>query len=200
MVHKFETPADETLFFGPGDVLATAGADKARVWDVNSEREVRSGSGSQIALSPDGNWLVAARTATGVTVQALAGGQTLATFPKIDGQTKYVISQNGQAMARISTFGGMMYVTGNPEPRLLSLPSIGVGMDVISTVTAIAPARTGFVFGNGDGFVGIASTAAATPKIFATDHSAIKAIAISHDEKLVAVADSSGHISIWELL
>jgi len=200
MVHKLETPAGESLLFGADDVLATAGTDKVSVWNVQSERELRSAKGSHLALSPGGTWLVAARDGNGVTVQEIESSRSLATFPKVGAQEKYLISNGGNAMATTSVFSGRMYVAGNAEPQLLSLPAISMGMDVVSTVTAIAPTHDGFVFGNGDGFVGVASGSGKGQRVFATDFGAIKAIAVSPDEKLIAVADSSGEVSIWELL
>ena len=46
MVHKLETPAGESLLFGPDDVLAAAGADKVSVWNVQGERELHSACGN----------------------------------------------------------------------------------------------------------------------------------------------------------
>ena len=69
----------------------------------------------------------------------------------------------------------------------------------VEGVSAVAATRDGFVVGNTDGIVGIVSWAAPATRAFATDLSGIKALAVSSDGKLIAVADGGGHVEIWEL-
>ena len=38
-----------------------------------------------------------------------------------------------------------------------------------------------------------------TEPAFATQHTAIRAVAVSPDGKLLALGDSSGNVSVWEL-
>jgi tricorn protease-like protein len=71
-----------------------------------------------------------------------------------------------------------------------------VGAD---TLRAVAPTHDGFVLGNRDGIIGMVSAAAPEARAFATDMTSIKAITVSQDGKLVALADSDGRVEIWEL-
>jgi WD40 repeat protein len=194
VVHKFEAPEVESLEFGPDGSLAVAGSDQATLWDVTGERKLRSAAGAYFELSSSGKWLLAKREPRGVTVQEFESGQVVTTFPAIGRETKFAITDDGRAMARYSALGGSMYVAGSPDAHSLALPSVGVGV-----VYAVAPMRGGFVVGDGDGVVGLFSAASSPePRAFATDHSAIKAVAISADGKLIAVGDSRGGVTIWE--
>jgi tricorn protease-like protein len=74
------------------------------------------------------------------------------------------------------------------------LPNAGTGL-----VSTVAPARTGFAIANGDGIAGIVSGGAIEARVFATDLTGIRAIAVSRDGKLVALGDSSGTVEVWEL-
>lgn len=199
VIHKFETPSGESVFFGPDDVLATAGEGKAAVWDVRAERELHSSKGFLASLSPAGVWLSAGKTAGGVQVQEMDSGSTVATFPALGAQDNALLSRDGKAMARYSILGASMFTAGNSDPQSLSLPSTSAGMESISGATALAPTRDGFAFGNSSGFVGIASPGAKNPHVFATDLGSIQAIAVSPDEKLIAIADNSGSIEVWEV-
>lgn len=193
VAHRFEAPEVESLEFGSDGSLAIAGGDQAAIWDVASERKLRAATGSYLELSSSGKWLVAKREKGGITVNELESGQAVAKYPPIGSQHKFAITDDGRAMARYSLTAVGMYVAGKEE-RSLALPSVGVGV-----IYAVAPLRDGFVVGDGDGIVGLFSTSSAEPRAFATDHSAIHALAVSADGKLLAIGDSSGHVSIWEL-
>ena len=97
-------------------------------------------------------------------------------------------------MVRWSSLGGALFSAGIREGKPLSLPDLGV-----SVVYAAAPTHDGFVVSNSDGIAGVVSANAPEPRAFATDLSSIKAIAVSQDDKLVALGDSSGNVEIWEL-
>jgi hypothetical protein len=194
VAHKLETSGVESLLFGPDDRLGAAGGGKAAVWDVATERALHTGQGSLVAVSPAGDWLTVSKGPGGITVQALESNRALATFPRVGEQEKYYVSGDAQAMARFSVLGATMYVAGTSSGHSLELPNLGVPM-----LSAIAPTRDGFVFANGDGIVGLVSASSPEPRVFATDHTAVHALAISPDGKLLAVGDSSGNVSVWEL-
>jgi WD40 repeat protein len=52
--------------------------------------------------------------------------------------------------------------------------------------------------GGNDGIVALLSSNGRS-RLFATDHSQIESLAVSRDGKLLAVGDSSGRVSLWEL-
>ncbi len=195
LAHKLETSHVTSLAFGPDDTLGVAGDEKAALWDVSGNRTVRSGSGSIIELSPEGGWLVMAKSANGFTVRELESGRELGNFPSVCGDTyKCVPSRDGKMMVRWSPSGEAIYSTGNGDGRPLGLPSLSVAL-----VYAAAPTRDGFVVANSEGIAGIVSPDSAEPRAFATDLGSIKAIAVSRDGKLIALGDSSGTVEIWEL-
>jgi hypothetical protein len=194
VVHKFAAPAIESLDFAPDGSLAIAGGDQATLWDVASERKLRTAPGAYLELSSGGKWLVAKRERGGLTVQELESGQAVSKFPVVGSETNFAISDDGRAMVKYSVLGGGMYVAGSPDAHSLALPSVGVGV-----LYAVAPMHGGFVVGNGDGLVGLFSAASPEPRAFATDYLAIKAIAVSADGKLIAVGDSRGGVTIWEM-
>jgi hypothetical protein len=194
VVHKLDTSGVESLLFGPNDALGAAGGDKAAVWDVNNERILHAAKGSRVALSTTGEWLVFNASPSGVTVQALESGRTLASFPALREQEKYEVSGDAQSMAKRSYFSARMVAAGVPGEHSLDLPNLGV-----SALSALAPTRDGFVFGNGDGIVGLASVSSPEPRVFATDQFSIRVLAVSPDGKLLAVGDSTGVVTVWEL-
>lgn len=194
MTHKLDTSKVTSLAFGPDDTLGVAGDEKAALWDVAGNRMVRSGTGSVVELSPEGTWMVMAKVAKGFTVRELESGRELASFPGCGEPDKCVPSRDGKMMARWSILGATVYANGNSSGQYLSLPSLGVG-----TVSSVAPTRDGFVVANGDGIAGVVSAGATEARAFATDLDSIKAIAVSNDGKLIALADSSGTVEIWEL-
>jgi hypothetical protein len=194
MTRKLETSKVRSMVFGPNDMLGVAGDEKAAVWDVSGNRVVRSGTGSIIALSPEGAWLTMAKAANGFSVRELESGRELGNFPGCSEPYKCLPSRDGKMMARWSSLGGAMYSSGNREGKSLSLPNLGVGI-----VYAAAPTGDGFVIANNDGIAGVVSANAPEPRAFATDMTSIKAIAVSLDGKLVALGDSSGTVEIWEL-
>src|SRR5258708_2112208 len=102
VVHKFEAPEVESLEFAPDGSLAIAGGDQATLWDVASERKLRTAAGAYLELSSTGKWLVAKRERTGLTVQEFESGQAVSKFPVIGRETKFAISDDGRALARYS--------------------------------------------------------------------------------------------------
>jgi hypothetical protein len=197
VLHKLDASAADSLLFGPDDVLSAVGGGKATLWDVKNERVIASATsakGSSMMLSPAGDWLAVNADPKGLTVQAIQSGNTLATFHGIGDQDKYAISGDLKSMAWQHGLSITMVAAGASEEHSVSLPGPGV-----SILWAFAPARDGFVFGNGDGIVGLASVSSPEPRVFATDQSSIRVLAVSPDGKLLAVGDSSGVVTIWEL-
>jgi len=190
----FEADHMESLVFGPNNTLGAAGTGKAFVWDAAGGVVVRSSAGSRIGVSPQGEWIVSLKTTNGITVQNMTTGAALGSFPAVPSNETYAVSGDGQSMAHSSIVGGSAYLQGVPQPVVVHLPNLGV-----DTLSAAAPARDGFVFANQDGFVGVLSAARPQIRAFATDHTAIHALAVSRDGRLLAIGDSSGEISIWEL-
>src|SRR5579864_2711834 len=208
LVHKLDTGKAESLLFGPNDALGVAGnytlgspsneADaKAAAWDVTGERVIQSGAGARILLSPAGEWVTVGIARSGVTVRTLNGERLLATFPAIADNDKLATAGEPQSMAAGSLLNTRIAAAGAKpaDQHSVSLPNLGVDM-----IYDFAPAPDGFVFANSDGIVGVASAASPQPRAFATDLTAIHAVAVSRDGKLVAVGDSSGNVSVWDLL
>jgi WD40 repeat protein len=194
VTQKLETKDVGSLLFGPDDTLGVAGGEKAQVWDIGGNRILHSATGSQVQLSPEGVWMAVSNTRAGIKVQELESGRELASFPRVGERDKYFVSRDGRAMARDAALSAAMYVAGNPQGLSLELPNLAVNL-----LSALAPARDGFVIGNSDGIVGVVSGAAPKPRAFATGLMAIKTIAVSSDGKLIALGDSTGTIEIWEL-
>jgi hypothetical protein len=191
---KPETTGVVSLLFGPADALGVGGGEKVQLWDITANRVLQSAPGSQVQLSPDGAWMAAKNSSAGFTLHALESGQELATFPRVSDQDKYQVSRDGRAMARTSLFGATMYISGSPQGHSVTPPNLGV-----SGASALAATRDGFVIANNDGVVGLVTSTVPEPRAFATDLSAIKAIAVSRDNKFIALGDSSGSVEIWEL-
>lgn len=196
---KLETSGVESLAFGPGaaageEVLATSTKDTATLWDLGSYRAVQSGPGSHITLSVEGKWLVAKKEAKGISVQELGSGRTIAAFPNSGNPETYTFSRDGLALARYSVLGASMYTPANASGLSLALPNMGVGL-----IYAVAPTSSGFALANSDGFAGLISAQETEPRSFATHHTSIRALAVSSDGKLLAIGDSSGNVSVWEL-
>jgi WD40 repeat protein len=195
---KLETSGVESLTFGPGaagdEVLATSAKDTTTLWDLASQRALRSGPGTHVTLSPEGKWLVAKKEPKGFSVLEFESGRTLAGFPAAGNPESFSISRDGLSLARYSVLGATMYTAATPESTGLHLPNLGVGV-----LYAVVPTSNGFALANGDGFAGLISAGDKEPKAFATDHTAIRALAVSPDGKLLAIGDSSGNVSVWEL-
>ncbi len=138
VTRKLETSKVSSLVFGPDDMLGVAGDEKAAVWDVSGNRIVRSGTGSVVELSPEGAWLVMAKTANGFTVRELESGRELGSFPGCSEPYKCLPSRDGKMMARWSSLGGAIYSSGNREGKTLSLPNLGVGIVYAAAPTATA--------------------------------------------------------------
>ncbi|HET6843887.1 MAG TPA: WD40 repeat domain-containing protein [Candidatus Angelobacter sp.] len=195
ITHTLSAPEIASLAFGPDDCLAVAGGNQAVLWNVANESKIKSVSGSYMVLSPAGLWLVAKKEANSLVVTELDTGKTVSSFPKFSGQEKLAISKDGSAAATFSLVHSALFVAGNPQAQSLAAPGPGLGM-----MYSIMPTRDGVITGNGDGVVGVASSASAEPRFLGTDHLSIRSVAVSPDGKLLAVGDSFGAISIWELL
>jgi hypothetical protein len=196
IVHRLKAPDHVgSLAFTSDDSLAVAGDNDAALWDVAHERKLRTAAGSYMVESPNGGWLIAKTGPKDITVTNLDSGQTIATYPGLGSQNKFAITPDGKALTQFSIMYTSMYVAGDPQSKQVSLPATGVGL-----MYAAAPTRNGFVFANGDGFAGVVSSANPQVRAFATAHNAIKAVGVSPDGKLVAFGDSSGNVSVWELL
>jgi hypothetical protein len=194
VTRKLETRKVTSLVFGPDDMLGVAGDEKASVWDVGGNRIVHSGNGSIITLSPEGAWLVTARSQNRCTVREMESGQERGNFPCTSDQDRYTPAHDGKTMARSSISGATIYPSGSAEGKHASVPNLRV-----ETLASIAPTSDGFVIGNGDGIAGMVSFTTPEARAFATDMTSIKAIAVSQDGKLLALGDSNGHVEIWEL-
>ncbi|HWZ43343.1 MAG TPA: WD40 repeat domain-containing protein [Candidatus Saccharimonadales bacterium] len=200
MIAKLDASGVESLAFGPGsapgdEVLATANKESTTLWDAGSRQALRSAPGTHATLSKEGKWLVARKEGKRINVQELESGRILANFPDVSAPDKYVISRDGLSLARYSSLGGSMFTVSVPDRIDLGLPALGVGI-----LYAVAPTNDGFALGNGDGIAGLISSSNTEARAFATDHTAIHALAVSLDGKLLAVGDSSGNVSVWELL
>lgn len=198
MTHKLDTSGQGALVFGPNDELGTAGKGNAVVWNAHSGTEVHSGKGDYISTSSDGAWITAGKDGDHFTAHEMESGRLLTTFPAISDQSSYALSRDFKTLASYSSLSAHMYVAGKPESQLLSLPATSMGMDVVNGVRAVAPTANGFVIGSSDGIVGIISASESAPRMFATEHGSIQAIAVSPDGKLIALAEY-GNVSIWEL-
>jgi WD40 repeat protein len=175
-------------------VLATSGKETTTLWDSGNHQVLRSGPGTHVTLSREGKWLVSRKEGKGISVQELESGRTLASFPEAGAPEKYTISRDGLSLARYSALGGSMFTAAGPGRIDLRLPNLGVGV-----LYAVAPTGDGFALANGDGITGLVSASSTEPRAFATHHTAIRAPAVSRDGKLLAVGDSSGNVSVWEL-
>lgn len=194
LARKLEISGVDSLVFGPNDQLGVAGGGNATIWDVKNNRSIATGKGTRVALSPAGEWLAINADTNSMTVQTLPSGRAVATFPGVSKSYDYALAGDDQSMVRGMFGGAVMVATGTTLELSTQLPNLGVNM-----ISAFAAARDGFVFGNDDGVVGLASVRNPQARVFATDQSAIRALAVSQDNKLVAVGDSSGVVTIWEL-
>jgi hypothetical protein len=191
---KLDTNNVESLMFGPDDRLAVAGKESAAIWDLNANRVVHSGKGSVVQLTPEGAWLALSRAPKNCSVSELESGRELGRFSCSADHNTYAISRDGKSVLGSSILGAAIYTVGASQTQYPSLPNLGVG-----TLGAIAAAQDGFMIANHDGIAGLVSASASEARAFATDMSAIQAVAVSRDGKLVALGDSSAHVEIWEL-
>lgn len=196
LAHKLDTSGVDWLVFGPNDALGSSGGGKVTIWDVKSERSTSSVKGARVALSTAGDWLVVTSSGGTTTLQTLDSARTVASFPGITlpEHDKYDLARDGQSLAVYSYLSSRLFAAGSTEAHSPELPNLGV-----NTIATFAPLRDGFAFGNSDGIVGVASATKPQTRAFATDQSAIRALAGSPDGKLLAIGDSSGVVTIWEL-
>ena len=210
IVHKFDTGLSfdsghlESLLFGPNGsssdgALAFAGVERAVVWDVSSERQVLSGTGSQIMLAAAGAWLVASRTSSGTTINELQSGRQIASFPAIEQNKDFFASPGGAVVTSEKYYETSiaMFTNGGAQ-RDLTLPSIKMDETDYGRIEGITPTADGFAY-VGDCFVGLASIADPEVHFFATDIDYIKSVAVSPDGKLLVIGDNMGNLSIWRL-
>jgi hypothetical protein len=194
LARKLETNNVESLMFGPDDRLAVAGKDSSAIWDITANRALHTGKGSVVQLTPEGTWLVLAKAPKNCSVTELESGRELGRFACSADYDRYAISGDGKSVIGMSILGATIYTVGGTQMQYPSLPNLGVG-----TLSATAAARDGFVVANHDGIAGLVSVASPQARAFATDLSAIKAVAVSRDGKSIALGDSSGHVEVWEL-
>jgi WD40 repeat protein len=180
--------------FGPDDRLAVAGKDSSAIWDITANRALRTGKGSVVQLSSDGTWLVLSKAPKNCSVSELESGRELGRFACSPDHDRYAISGDGKSVIGSSILGAAIYTVGGTQTQYPSLPNLGVG-----TLSATAATRDGFIVANHDGIAGLVSLASPQARAFATDLSAINAVAVSRDGKLLALGDSEGHVEIWEL-
>jgi WD40 repeat protein len=191
---KLETSNVESLLFGPDDRLGVAGKDSAAIWDITANRVLHSGKGSVVQLTPEGTWLVLSRAPKNCSVSELESGRELGRFSCSPDHDRYAVAQDGKSVIGSSILGARVYAVSGSQTQYPSLPNLGVG-----TLSAVAAARDGFVIANHDGIAGLVTIAAPEARPFATDLTAIHAVTVSRDGKLVALGDSSGNVEIWEL-
>jgi len=194
LARKLETNNVESMMFGPDDRLAVAGKDSSAIWDITANRALRTGKGSVVQLTPEGTWLVLTKAPKNCSVSELESGRELGRFACSPDHDRYAISGDGKSVIGSSILGARIYAVSGTQTQYPSLPNLGVG-----TMGAIGATRDGFIVTNHDGFAGLVSLAAPQTRAFATDLSAIKAVAASRDGKLLALGDSEGHVEIWEL-
>jgi WD40 repeat protein len=194
LTSKLDTHNVESLMFGPDDRLAVAGKESAAIWDINANRMVHSGKGSVVQLTPEGTWLALSRVPKNCGVSELESGRELGRFSCSADHDTYAISRDGKSVLGSSILGAAIYTVGGTQTQYPSLPDLGVG-----TLGGIAAVGSGFIVANHDGIAGLVSISTPEARAFATDLSAIHAVAVSRDGKLVALGDSSANVEIWEL-
>jgi hypothetical protein len=194
LASKLDTHNVESLMFGPDGRLAVAGKESAAIWDISSNRAVHSGKGSVVQLMPEGTWLVLSKAPKNCSVSELESGRELGRFNCSPEHDRYAIARDGNSALGSSILGAAIYSLSGAPTQYPSLPNLGVG-----TLGAIAATGDGFVVANHDGIAGVVSISAPQARAFATDLTAIHAVAVSRDGKLVAFGDSSANVEIWEL-
>jgi WD40 repeat protein len=190
IVQKISADGVRWLVFGGDGNLGVGMKERVAVYNPQTGAEIFSSPGSRISYG-DGRWI--AISGDGKTTYDVRSGQPIAHFPATDKEV--VASADGRSELTMSILGSQVRWAGK-EPEYVDMPSIG--SEGTGRVSAIASAPNGFVVGGNDGIVSLLSVSG-TPRLFATDHSQIESVAISQDGKLLAVGDSSGKVSLWEL-
>jgi WD40 repeat protein len=189
-VQKISADGVRWLAFGQDGNLGVGMRERVAVFNPGSGAELFSSPGSRISYG-DGRWI--AISGDGTATYEVRSGQPIAHFAKTDKEV--VASADGRSELTMSVLSSQVRWAGK-EPEYVGMPSIGG--EGTGHVSAIASAPNGFVVGGNDGIVALLSSNGSS-RLFATDHSQIESLAVSRGGKLVAVGDSSGRVSLWEL-
>jgi hypothetical protein len=190
IVQKISADGVRWLAFGQDGNLGVGMRERVAVFNPGSGAELFSSPGSRISYG-DGRWI--AISGDGTATYEVRSGQPIAHFAKTDKEV--VASADGRSELTMSVLSSQVRWAGK-EPEYVGMPSIGG--EGTGHVSAIASAPNGFVVGGNDGIVALLSSNGSS-RLFATDHSQIESLAVSRGGKLVAVGDSSGRVSLWEL-
>jgi WD40 repeat protein len=200
VVYRLDSPEPGSLAFEGEATLAVAAGGKATLWDVRTERQLRSVPASRVMAGPGGTLAVARRTPQAITLNEMESGRQMALFPlsrPING-SDYVLSPDGSVMGYLNSGNGAMLLSGESEWQNLELPSIHIDNSSIEAIKAMAPMSNGLVFA-GDGFVGVASRGNPKPRFFATGESYVRNAAVSPDGKLLVLGSIESDLYVWEL-
>lgn len=191
VVQKLSTPAGvRWLAFGADGNLGVGTQKQVAVLDAQSGNQLFSSPGNRISYD-SGRWI--AVSGDGTSVYDVKTAQPIANFPKVDAEV--VASTDGLSEITMAILHSEVRWAGK-KGEYIDVPSIGY--EGTGHVSAITNSPTGFVVGTNDGIV-ILLSAAGGPKLFATDHSRIDSLVVSRDGKLLAIGDSSGRVTLWEL-
>jgi len=190
IVQKISADGVRWLAFGADGNLGVGMRDHAAVFNPATGMELFSSAGSRIIYGDD-RWI--AISGDGATTYEVRSKQPIAHFAKTDKEV--AVSADGRSELTMSILGSQVRWAGK-EAEYIEMPSIG--NEGTGRVSAIVSAPNGFVVGSNDGIVSLLSSSG-SPRLFATDHSQIESLAISQNGKLLAVGDSSGKVSLWDL-
>jgi WD40 repeat protein len=190
IVQKISVDGVRWLVFGSDGNLGVGMKERVAVFNPQTGAELFSSPGSRISYG-DGRWI--AVSGDGKTTYEVRSGQPIAHFKATDKEA--VASADGRSELTMSVLSAQVRWSGK-EAEYVEMPSIG--SEGTGRVSAIASSPSSFVVGSNDGIVALLSSSG-SPRLFATDHSQIQALAVSADGKLLGVGDSSGKVSVWEL-
>src|SRR5437660_123573 len=191
IVQKLSTPTGvRWLAFGADGNLGVGTQKQVAVIDPRNGNQLFSCPGSRITYE-NGRWI--AVSSDGTSIYDVKTGQPIAHFPAAEGEI--VASADGLSEITMAVLRNEVRWAGK-KSEYIDVPSIG--SEGTGHVSAIANSSTGFVVGTNDGIV-ILLSATGSPKLFATDHSRIDSLVVSRDGKLLAIGDSSGKVTLWEL-
>ncbi|HXB22810.1 MAG TPA: WD40 repeat domain-containing protein [Candidatus Solibacter sp.] len=190
IVQKISADGVRSLAFGADGNLGIGMKERVAVFNPGTGTELFSSPGSRISYG-DGHWI--AISGDGKTTYEVRSAQPIAHFAATDKEV--VASVDGRSELTRSVLSAQVRWAGK-ESEYVDMPSIG--NEGTGRVSAIASSPSGFVVGGNDGIVALLSSGS-NSRLFATDHSQIESLAVSRDGKQLAVGDSSGKVSLWEL-